>query len=249
MYKNNINFIIKKPNNWSNLPLYKKINYYKLTFDEKYVPYVDKLIAKDIVYSLCGDTCKIPKVIRILKDHTDLQEIDMNDNYLIKASHGSSWLIDPQKEKDIKKNRIKLKSWNRVYSYSEKQYIHVKPRFFIEQKIECYYNGLTGSALDVKVFCFYGIPKFILIRNNKKRNFYDMNWVPIKPLEFDFEKPQLFNDIIDISKLLSTPFEFVRIDLYIGIDGIYFSEFTFTPNNGDQEFTNEKEIELGKYWI
>ena len=57
-----------------------------------------------------------------------------------------------------------------------------------------------------------------------------------------------FKNIINISTKLSKPFEFVRIDLYIGIDGIYFSEFTFTPRNGKQEFTDEKEIEFGKYW-
>ena len=85
--------------------------------------------------------------------------------------------------------------------------------------------------------------------NNNKRNFYDINWIPIKPIEFEFEKPELFDDIINISRLLSTPFEFVRIDLYIGIDGIYFSEFTFTPLNGKQEFSDKKEIEFGKYWV
>jgi hypothetical protein len=245
----NIIFNIKKPSNWVNLPLYKKINYYKSKLNINYTKYVDKLSAKDIVYSLCNSNCKIPKVIRILKNPKDLQESDINDNYLIKTSHGSSWLIDPKSKKDRRKNIEKLESWNKVYSYSEKQYINIKPRFFIEEKIICYYNGLTGNALDVKVFCFHGIPKFILVRNNNKRYFYDIDWKPIKPIEFIIEKPILFNNILDISTKLSKPLEFVRIDLYIGIDGIYFSEFTFTPRDGKQEFTDEIELEFGKYWL
>ena len=243
----NIILKIKKPYNWSSLPLYKKINYYKSKLDINYSKYVDKLSAKEIAYSI--GNCKISKVIRILSSPKDLQESDMNDNYLIKTSHGSGWIIDPKNEKDLSKNIQKLESWDRVYSYSEKQYIYMKPRFFIEEKITCYYNGLTGNALDVKVFCFHGMPKFILIRNDNKRNFYDIDWKPIKPLEFTFEKPILFNNILDISTKLSNPFEFVRIDLYIGIDGIYFSEFTFTPRNGKQEFTDEIELQFGKYWL
>jgi hypothetical protein len=245
----NIILQIKKPYNWSKLPLYKKINYYKSQLDINFSKYVDKLNAKDIVYSICSDSCKIPKVIRILASPSDLQESDIKNNYLIKASHGSSWIIDLKHEKNIHKNIQKLESWNKVYSYSEKQYINIKPRFFIEEKIICYYNGLTGNALDVKVFCFHGIPKFILIRNNNKRNFYDINWIPIKPLEFTFEKPLLLHTILDISTKLSKQFEFVRIDLYIGIDGIYFSEFTFTPRNGKQEFSDKIELEFGKYWL
>ena len=246
---NNIIIKIKKPYNWSKLPLYKKIYYYKLQLDMIYSQYVDKLNAKDIVSNVCGDRCKIPRVIRILTNYSDLQQSDLNNNYFIKAAHGSGWLIDPKQEKNLTKNILQLKSWNKIYSYYEKQYSYLQPKFFIEEKITCLYNGLTGSALDIKVFCFYGIPQFILIQNNTKRNFYDMNWSPIKPLEFEFQKPVLFDQIIDISKELSRPFEFVRIDLYIGIDGVYFSEFTFTPRNGIKEFTTEKELELGKYWF
>jgi len=243
----NIIIKIKKSYNWSSLPLYKKINYYKSKLDINYSKYVDKLSAKEIVCSI--GNCKIPKVIRILSSPKDLQESDMNDNYLIKTSHGSGWIIDPKNEKDLSKNIQKLESWDKVYSYNEKQYRYVKPRFFIEEKITCYYNGLTGNALDVKVFCFHGMPKFILIRNDNKRNFYDIDWKPIKPLEFTFEKPILFDNILDISTKLSKPFEFVRIDLYIGIDGIYFSEFTFTPRDGKQEFLDEIELQFGKYWL
>ena len=35
--------------------------------------------------------------------------------------------------------------------------------------------------------------------------------------------------MIDAARALSAPFDFVRVDLYDGADGIYFGELTFTP--------------------
>ena len=55
--------------------------------------------------------------------------------------------------------------------------------------------------------------------------------------------------MLKLAKKLSKPFEFVRIDFYIGEnDLIYFSEFTFTPNAGKQVFTKDVEYMLGKLW-
>lgn len=143
-----------------------------------------------------------------------------------------------KKNKNITNIKQKLNSWNKIYSNTEKQYTYLTPKFFIEEKIICAYNGLSGSALDIKLYCFYGDPKIILIKFNNKLNFYSI----------DFEIPVLMDHIINLAKKLSNQFEFVRMDFYIGIDGIYFSEFTFTPKSGQQRFSNETEIEYGKYW-
>jgi len=44
------------------------------------------------------------------------------------------------------------------------------------------------------------------------------------------DKPAHWDEMIRIASELSAPFDFVRVDLYDLPDGIYFSEFTFTPN-------------------
>jgi hypothetical protein len=63
-------------------------------------------------------------------------------------------------------------------------------------------------------------------------------------------KPAEWNTMLSYAQKLAEPFEFVRIDFYLGKNGeIYFSEFTFTPNNGRPVFTDDIEIELGKLWI
>ena len=55
--------------------------------------------------------------------------------------------------------------------------------------------------------------------------------------------------MIELSKLLSMPFEFVRIDFYISADSdIYFSEFTFTPSAGYQLYSDQIEEKFGALW-
>jgi hypothetical protein len=44
------------------------------------------------------------------------------------------------------------------------------------------------------------------------------------------EKPAHWDEMLRIASDLSKPFDFVRVDLYDLPDGVYFGEFTFTPN-------------------
>ncbi len=55
--------------------------------------------------------------------------------------------------------------------------------------------------------------------------------------------------MIEISEKLAKPFELVRIDFYLGKSGkIYFSEYTFTPNDGNIILSLQQEFQLGKIW-
>jgi hypothetical protein len=249
-------FEIVKTDNWQTLPLYKKIRHVCSLLGEEYAPYVDKITAKDIVKSVCGEKIKIPEIIRILDGPGDLKESDMNPDYLIKASHGCKWIIDPKINTDIEANKLTLAGWNRIFvntkrpdePIEETQYRFIKPRFFIEKKIDCAYSGKSGKALDVKVNCFYGQPKFILVQKDGKRNYYLLDWTPLMEPQFQYERPDAIDSILKLSAALSKPFEYVRMDFYIGVDGIYFSEYTFTPTAGRQRLTEELELEYSKFW-
>jgi hypothetical protein len=238
----------KKPENWKTLPLYAKVKIYGHIINKNFSPFVDKLEAKNIVIKLCSEI-KVAKVIRELKGPYDFTQSDINSDCLLKASHGSGWIIDLALIKDIQKIKEILISWNKIYSQTEEQYKYLKPRFFIEEKINCKYSGKTGKAHDIKVHCIYGEPYFLLIRKDQRlRNYYDIEWKAIMPLEFEFSKPNNFDNILNICRLLSKPFEYVRIDLYLGDDGIYFSEFTFTPHGGKQRLSDSVEDKFGKIW-
>ena len=52
------------------------------------------------------------------------------------------------------------------------------------------------------------------------------------------ERPAHWDGMVQAASDLSRPFYFVRVDLYDLPDGVYFSEFTFTPNAGLFPFRN-----------
>ena len=67
--------------------------------------------------------------------------------------------------------------------------------------------------------------------------------------KFPLEKPAQWDAMLNYATQLSAPFEFVRIDFYIGADGhVYFSEYTFTPAGGSRVFSMKLEHQYGRLW-
>jgi len=59
--------ILSKPENWMELPMFKKIYYYGKQLTKEYAEYVDKLQAKRKVKEICGDDIQVAKVLRVLE--------------------------------------------------------------------------------------------------------------------------------------------------------------------------------------
>lgn len=194
------------------------------------------------------ENVKVASVVKILQNPDDFTSQDINPHYYLKASHGCGWNIDLQGKTihDVISIRKKLKLWNQTYSYTEKQYIHISPRFFIETKIYDKYHPIANVYM---IRCIYGKPVSIGIVVNSQNYLYDTNWGKLDSFEGTLPKPDELNQLLEISAKLSKPFEFVRIDLYIAKDGIYFSEFTFTPASGNRVFSMPLEMEMGASWF
>jgi len=84
-------------------------------------------------------------------------------------------------------------------------------------------------------------------------NFFDSNFRPLlftrlyKRDEGIIEKPEKWDAMLEISRLLSKSFPFVRIDLYLNNDVIKLGEMTFYPGNGTEQFSPvEWDYEFGK---
>ena len=254
-----------RPAEWSSMMLFQKITYTLPLFTEAFAPYVDKLEAKRIAKDMAGDLLDIPQVIRILKDTDDITKDDMNSQHIIKATHASGHNIDIVANVNYNMHWIKqmLKRFNKSYHLhlNESQYMYVKPRFFIEEKIKCYTNNISGNAITFMIYCIYGKPLTVILtdRNlNRYRHFiinddYTLEQIAIENQIFhDFIIPETkhMNKMFDIAKILSKPFEFVRVDFYLGADDkIYFSEWTFTPCAGEQIYSDALELSLGKLWL
>lgn len=258
-----------KPSNWNKLPLYTKIKYYSTILNQDYSIYVDKIEAKKIVTELTNGQIKVAKIIKELKDINDISQEDIDHKYLLKASHGCKWNLDFYKTSNLNDIKDFLITYNKIYLNHEKQYQYIRPRFFIEEKIYDSILGLTGHAIVYMFRCIYGNPVSIGVKiqvGNKKINgkcdveevnfLYDTNWNIIDQKSMDpkyktikIPKPIKLDSMIDNAKILSNRFEFVRIDYYIDKNhDIYFSEFTFSPNGGNQTFDTEIEYEMSKTW-
>ena len=242
--------ISEKPKEWDKLPLYTKINFYKSILNQSYAQYVDKLLVKNKVKEILGTKIEVANVVKIIKNINELKESDLCDNYLIKSTHGSGWNIDLKEEKNIEKIKQILNTWNKIYdNYNENQYKYIEPRFFIEEKIEDKIVGKTGNAIVYMFRCIHGEPVTIGVKYKDNQNIYDIDWKLLhKKLKIEINKPENLDEMLNISRQLSKIFEFVRIDLYLSKDKIYFSEYTFTPNGAVKFYNEKKEIELGKMW-
>ena len=84
------------------------------------------------------------------------------------------------------------------------------------------------------------------------RNLYDKNFNRIDgellyPQGYDIEKPNMYNHALNIAVKLSQEFDFIRVDLYLLDNKIYFGELTNIPGNGTEKFKPKKlDFELGK---
>lgn len=242
-------FSFSKPNDWKNLPLYKKISYYKTQLNENYVKYVNKLEAKIIVKNILNDEINIAKVVRVLQDSTDFKKEDKNPNHVLKTVHGSGWNIIDLENTSLSKILSFLQKWNRIFDgQNEPHYKYIKPQFFIEEKIHDKFGGVNLSTFMFR--CIQGKPQTFSIQKNSKINNFDIEGNPIKKLEHDFRiENELFLIMKKNAEILCKPFEFVRIDFFIDEkNNIYFSEFTFTPLCGNQYYSDEIESKLGKLW-
>jgi hypothetical protein len=147
-----------------------------------------------------------------------------------------------------------LNYWNKEYKIdglNEPQYKYIKPRFFIEEKIQDKYsNKINGFAIVYMIRCLNGKPFLIHVKNYEKySSLYDIDWNILDYNELNISKPKNIDKMLYYASILSKPFEFVRVDFYIDYnDNIYFSELSFTPSGGKQVFSDKLEIEYGKLW-
>ncbi len=228
----------------------EKLQWLKLN-DQKdiYTKMVDKYEAKKYVSDIIGSEYIIP-TLGIYSNFDDINFNSLPDKFVIKCTHdsGGVFVIDNKKEMNhnlLKKTITKSLKNNFYYRAREWPYKNIKPRIILEK-----YMG--DNLNDYKLFCFNGVPKFILVCSNRNGNdkntdFYDINW-NLLPFTREnhvnnkngIKKPKYLNLMLDISKKLSKNIPFVRIDLYEIENKVYFGELTFYPSGGFEGF-NPKE--------
>lgn len=214
----------------------------------------------------CGDKYEVRKyaeemgcsdmLIKTYGVYRDASEIDweiLPQKFVLKVTSGCGFNIICGDKNTLDKEAaiIKLNKWmKRDYGLerAEIHYSKMAPRILCEEFIE---TTDGKPPVDYKIFCFNGVPEFILVVIDRgfeaKRFLFDMEWNRL-----DFQKrevqsesikqPQSLRDMDNYAKQLANPFPFVRVDFYEADGKALLGEMTFTPDRGMGAHYNEKML-------
>ncbi|NQU54346.1 MAG: glycosyl transferase [Bacteroidetes bacterium] len=227
----------------------------------------DKYKVRDLVEEKIGEEYLVPLIFET-KDVVDLTAENMPDfPVIIKTNHDSSGGIIIKDKNDIdwitvQKHFKRLLSKNYYTRSNEWQYKNIERRIVVE-KLLIDKNG--GTPFDFKVHCFN--EKAITIQvdidrsGDHKRNWYStkwnrelFSWSSLKssgrrtdPANYDIEKPKCLTKLLELSKILSAGFLYIRADWYIIDNRIYFGEISFHHDGGLHPILpKEWDLKLGQ---
>lgn len=230
----------------------------------EYTTMVDKYAVKEYVATRIGNEYIIP-TIGVWDSVEDIEWDKLPDQFVLKTTHGGGGngvfickdknVFD--KKKAIKSLKESMKS-DIYHSYREWPYKNVPRKIIAEVFMEQAASSEKKDLDDYKFFCFNGEPMYCQVirdRHTKETiDFYDMDWnhqefVGLNPIAHNNQtqvarngltpvaRPSKYELMIDICRKLSKDIPFIRVDLYVINELIYFGELTFFPASGIGIFT------------
>ena len=225
---------------------------------------VSKCASRDGVRDYLKEINEEDKLIPIYGIFDRFDDIDFSklpDQFVMKCTHASgfNYLVKNKDELDIKKLRKMFNKFLKT-DYGKKtvepHYSKIKPRIIIEKAI----TDLSSLPDEYKIHVFNGKAKYLYLVTGRgkdiKYNNYYIDWTPFNEAQFNgwdtseeqLKKPEQFDDMVKFAEKIASPFPFVRVDLYLINNKIYFSEMTFTPAKGTLIFDDDKaDFEIGNW--
>jgi TupA-like ATPgrasp len=216
---------------------------------------VDKEYAKIIVTGLMTEV-RIPKTISVfyINGRTSLDEMEawlspfLGRHLVAKPAHsaGRILFLDTKIQRGEILDFLSYSVTNYFTAGRETLYDRLERKIIVEENI-----SHDGSILnDYKFFCSNGVVHYCEVDIDRfsghKRAICRMpDFVPLpvrygRDLPYRVERPKHLSQMINISRMLSTNFDFVSVDLYDTEEGVYFGEFTFSPGAGSINISDEK---------
>lgn len=230
-------------------PIYynDKLQWLKLNwYDELAIQCADKYEVRKFVKEKIGEKY-LNELYGVYESVNEIDISKLPNSFVLKATHGSGFNIICKNKNEVnwEKEIVKIRRWlkkNFYWHNREWVYKEIKPRIICEKFIE---QHDSEELRDYRFFCFNGEPKFIAvdfsITNKKKtrRNLYDLEWNLMeeeisypKELSIKVKKPEKLDEMIHLSRILSSPFPHARIDFYYVNKKIIFGEITFFHQSG-----------------
>jgi hypothetical protein len=161
--------------------------------------------------------------------------------FVIKANHGSKMtkMVDKRRV-DFDEIKKETDSWlRRDYSRYGREWVYdsLEKYLIVEEML----SHVGSAPADFKFFVLNGRVGFVQVDLERfsahRRNLYTRDFIRIDaeyeyPNTDDIPKPDTFERAVEIAEELSVDFDFIRVDLYLIDETIYFGELTNTPENG-----------------
>ena len=233
----------------------EKLNWLKL-HDRKaqYKIMVDKYDAKKYVSELIGEKYII-HTYGVWNHFDDIDFSALPEQFVLKTTHDSGGVVIVRNKADMEMEKVKkaiegsLKN-NYFYLCREWPYKDLKHRIIAEKVIS------ETMPNDYKFFMFDGQMDSVMVCTDRISGhptfrFYDEKWERLyyqkKELEpnTDVEKPENYEEMIEIAKKLSEGFLHVRVDLYNVNGKVFFGELTLFDQGG---FDTDISYDTDLYW-
>lgn len=232
---------LKDPKTFNQKLQWLKLNYRRPEFTTM----VDKYEVKQYVKGLIGEEYIIENY-GVWNSFSSIDFDRLPSKFVLKTTHDQGGVIICRDKAlfDFNSAEAKLKKHlkrKHYYLSREWPYKAVKPRIIAEKYIAAYENEYEVS--DYKFFCFDGVPKLLYIaseRQNKhvKFDFFDMNFNYLD-IKQSYEqsgkyitKPEGFQHMVDLAKILSSGYPHIRVDFYNIRGKIFFGELTLFHHGG-----------------
>lgn len=225
-----------------------------------YTKMVDKYEVREYIANHIGEEYLIP----LIGVYDSFEEINFNElpnQFVLKCTHDSGGLVicKDKSKLDIEAARKKINDSlkrNYYYLFREWPYKNVKPRVICEKYMV---DEFEKELKDYKFFCFNGKPKALFVasdrENDTRFDFFDMSFDPL-PLEQGYKKaikeikkPKNFEEMVELSKVLSAKIPHIRVDFYEINNKVYFGELTLYHFSGLERFIPEEYDNIFGDWL
>lgn len=215
----------------------------------------DKIDAKEMAQRLCPDV-QVPRTRGVipLSDISSGEALChalscyAGEPVVIKPAHASGGIIFGSQLSTTDFGRYLAAVRGSFFRVArERQYVGLTPRLVVEDLLP----GASGQAPpDFKFFCAAGHPFLCQVDTSRfedhRRDLFLLPGFVQAEADLTYPRSELaipppasLSRMLQVARQLSEPFEFVRIDLYDTAQGIFFGEFTFTPDAGTRAFSDE----------
>lgn len=214
----------------------------------------------------CGYEDYLPKNYGHWYKVNDIDFGALPNEFVLKSNNGCGTvlIVKDKNELNIKKTKRKLRQWLNVpYGWAGGQlhYTRIRPCIVAEELLHQSdeQNSFSRTSLiDYKVWCINGVPENVLLVYGRDKagyslDLYDIHWNRMgdklmKNGHYDFNetmlpKPTCLDEMLEIAKNVSKPFQEVRVDFYVINNKPTIGELTFTTGYG--YFTDEYYKYLG----